>query len=229
MNKTTALMRASFLQLRPYLLVMLGTIAISMIANVIISLSLGDSSENTQVSAANLLTVFLLFVGSVLPAGLFRRVMNLGATRKEYYIGMLLVYSIWSAIFAVLNIIWLQVEIGFIRQYENTFNILEIFGWNQFGIVGMFFYQFGAYLLLISLLNLLFSGLRHVLGWVVWVVLIAAIPIFTSIPSLRHTLADGLLALLFNDSLLQGLGLTLIISLVLLAGGWWFTARRTIV
>lgn len=229
MNKTTALMRASFLQLRSYLLVMLGTIAISMIANVIISLSLGDSSENTQVSAANLLTVFLLFVGSVLPAGLFRRVMNLGATRKEYYIGMLLVYSIWSAIFAVLNIIWLQVEIGFIRQYENTFNILEIFGWNQFGIVGMFFYQFGAYLLLISLLNLLFSGLRHVLGWVVWVVLIAAIPIFTSIPSLRHTLADGLLALLFNDSLLQGLGLTLIISLVLLAGGWWFTARRTIV
>ncbi|MEJ9217105.1 hypothetical protein P4H46_02620 [Paenibacillus glucanolyticus] len=57
---------------------------------------------------------------------------------------------------------------------------------------------------------------------------IAAIPIFTSIPSLRHTLADGLQALLFNDSLLQGFGLTLLISLVLLAGGWWFTARRTI-
>ena len=62
---------------------------------------------------------------------------------------MLLVYSIWSAIFAVLNIVWFQVEISFIRQYENTFNILEIFGWNQFGIVGMFFYQFSAYLLLI--------------------------------------------------------------------------------
>lgn len=149
MNKTTALMRASFLQLRSYLLVMLGTVAISMIANIIVSLSLGDSTENTQVSAANLLTVFLIFVGSVLPAGLFRRVMNLGATRKEYYIGMLLVYSIWSAIFAVLNIVWFQVEISFIRQYENTFNILEIFGWNQFGIVGMFFYQFSAYLLLI--------------------------------------------------------------------------------
>ncbi|OMF69446.1 hypothetical protein BK142_25430 [Paenibacillus glucanolyticus] len=221
-------MRASFLQLRPYLWSILGTIAISILANVIVSLSLGDNGENTQVSAANLLTVFLLFIGSVLPAGLFRRVMNLGATRKEYYAGMLLVYALWSAIFAMLNIIWLQIEIGFIRNYENTFNILEIFGWSQFGIVGMFVYQFGAYLLLISLLNLLFSGLRHVLGWVVWVVFIAAIPIFTSIPSLRHTLADGLQALLFNDSLLQGFGLTLLISLVLLAGGWWFTARRTI-
>lgn len=228
MNKCTVLMRASFLQLRPYLWSILGTIAISILANVIVSLSLGDNGENTQVSAANLLTVFLLFIGSVLPAGLFRRVMNLGATRKEYYAGMLLVYALWSAIFAMLNIIWLQIEIGFIRNYENTFNILEIFGWSQFGIVGMFVYQFGAYLLLISLLNLLFSGLRHVLGWVVWVVFIAAIPIFTSIPSLRHTLADGLQALLFNDSLLQGFGLTLLISLVLLAGGWWFTARRTI-
>ncbi|AWP30158.1 hypothetical protein PVOR_03075 [Paenibacillus vortex V453] len=228
MNKSTVLMRASFLQLRPYLWSILGTIAISILANVIVSLSLGDNGENTQVSAANLLTVFLLFIGSVLPAGLFRRVMNLGATRKEYYAGMLLVYALWSAIFAMLNIIWLQIEIGFIRNYENTFNILEIFGWSQFGIVGMFVYQFGAYLLLISLLNLLFSGLRHVLGWVVWVVFIAAIPIFTSIPSLRHTLADGLQALLFNDSLLQGFGLTLLISLVLLAGGWWFTARRTI-
>jgi hypothetical protein len=228
LNKSTVLMRASFLQLRPYLWSILGTIAISILANVIVSLSLGDNGENKQVSAANLLTVFLLFIGSVLPAGLFRRVMNLGATRKEYYAGMLLVYALWSAIFAMLNIIWLQIEIGFIRNYENTFNILEIFGWSQFGIVGMFVYQFGAYLLLISLLNLLFSGLRHVLGWVVWVVFIAAIPIFTSIPSLRHTLADGLQALLFNDSLLQGFGLTLLISLVLLAGGWWFTARRTI-
>lgn len=139
-------MRASFLQLRPYLWSILGTIAISILANVIVSLSLGDNGENTQVSAANLLTVFLLFIGSVLPAGLFRRVMNLGATRKEYYAGMLLVYALWSAIFAMLNIIWLQIEIGFIRNYENTFNILEIFGWSQFGIVGMFVYQFICFL-----------------------------------------------------------------------------------
>ncbi|MGE7828441.1 hypothetical protein [Paenibacillus sp. NPDC093718] len=55
-----------------------------------------ETAKNTQVSSANLLIVFLIFVGSVLPSGLFRRVMNLGATRKEYYIGMLLVYSIWS-------------------------------------------------------------------------------------------------------------------------------------
>jgi hypothetical protein len=39
-------------------------------------------------------------------------------------------------------------------------------------------------------------------GWVIWAAFIAAIPVFTSIAQLRHKLADGLLMLLFNDSLL---------------------------
>lgn len=71
LNKTTVLMRASFLQLRPYLWVILDFIAAGILANVIVSLSLGDNSENMQVSSVNLLTVFLLFVGSVLPSLLY--------------------------------------------------------------------------------------------------------------------------------------------------------------
>jgi hypothetical protein len=94
-------------------------------------------------------------------------------------------------------------------------------------VAGLFVYQFGAYMLLISLLSLLFSGLRHIAGWVIWVALIAAIPIFTSIAPLRHELASGLQTLLFNDSLLQGFGWTFLLSCVLLAAGWWFTTRRT--
>jgi hypothetical protein len=171
-----------------------------------------------------MLTVFLIFIGIVLPIGYFKRIINLGATRKEYYNGLLMIYTIWSAIFAVSNILWLKLEIGF---NWTTFNILQIFHWDQFGLAGMFVYQFGAYMLLISLLSLLFSGLRHVTGWVIWVALIAAIPIFTSIAPLRHKLAGWLQTMLFNDSLLQGFGWTFILSCVFLAGGWWFTARRT--
>jgi hypothetical protein len=221
-------MKASFLQLRTYLWIILGILAVSVITNLIVSLSMG-SGENSSVSAANLLTLFLIFVGSVLPVCFFRRVINLGATRKEYYLGILLIYALWAAFFAVINIIWFQLELILIRDYEHTFNILEIFHWDQFGIVGMFVYQFGAYLFVLALLNLLFSGLQHAAGWVIWAAFIAAIPIFTSIAPLRHKLADGLLALLFNDSLLQGFGLTFVIACLLLAGGWWFTARRALI
>lgn len=227
MNKTYVLMRASFLQLKIYLWIILGATLVSLITTTIITLSMGNS-ENTSVSVGNVLTILIIFVGSVLPVSLFKRMINLGATRSQYYFGLLLVYVIWSAVFAIFNIAWLQVDIHVVRSYENTFNILEIFHWDQFGIGGMFIYQFGAYMLLISLLNLLFSGLRHFAGWIIWALVVAAIPVFTSIPSLRHQLADGLLTLLFNDSLAQGFGITIVIAVILLAGGWWFTSRRVV-
>ncbi|MCU6792504.1 hypothetical protein OB236_10225 [Paenibacillus sp. WQ 127069] len=229
MNKTTVLMKASFLQLRLYLWIVLGILTVSVITNLIISFAL-RSGENSSVSAANLTTLFLIFVlGSVLPVSFFKKLIILGATRKEYYLNILLVYTLWAALFAVLNIVWFQFELNLIRSYEHTFNILEIFNWDQFGIAGMFIYQFGAYLFLLALLNLLFSGLHHPVGWVIWAAFIAAIPVFTSIAQLRHKLADGLLMLLFNDSLLQGFGLTFIIACLLLLGGWWFTARRALI
>ncbi|MEC0167988.1 hypothetical protein [Paenibacillus graminis] len=227
MNKLIVMLKASFLQLKLYLYVILGVVAVSVLSNIIVSLSIG-SGENPQVSAANVLTVFLIFVGSILPLQLFKRMVNLGATRKDYYYGILVVYVLSAAFFAVLNTVWFQMENSFIRSYETTYNILEIFGWSQFGITGMLIYQFGAYMLLLSLLSLLFSGIRHVLGWVIWVVILAAIPVFTSIAPLRHKLANGLMVLLSNDSLLAGFGLTFLIACVLLAGGWWFTAKRPI-
>ncbi|MFM9281282.1 hypothetical protein [Paenibacillus jiagnxiensis] len=227
MNKLMVLLKASFSQLRIYLLCITGIVAANVIASVIVYLSLGGEHQD-DVSVANLFTIFLIFVASVLPVSFFKRIINLGASRKEYYVGVLIIYTIWSAVFSLFNILWLQIEIGIIRKYEHTLNILEIFHWDQFGLVGMFVYQFGAYMMLMSLLNLLFSGLRHFVGWIIWALLIAAIPIGTSLSSLRPKVAEGLLTLLFNDSLLQGFGLTFLFSCIFLAGGWLFTRRRTI-
>lgn len=227
LQKSPIILRASWLQMRLYFWIVLGVIAITELTNLIVYLSVKNDDTN-MVSVGNLLAVFLIFVGSVLPAGFFRRIVNLGASRKEYYVGLIVVFASMSVLFAALNTLWLQLEIGVIRNYEDTMNILEIFHWNQFGILGMFVYQVGVYLLLLSLLGLLFSGLHHFAGWIIWGLLVAAIPIFTSIAPLRRQLADGLQTLLMNGSLLQGFGLTLLLSCILLAGGWLFTARRPV-
>lgn len=227
MTKTNVLWRASFLQLRVYMWCVFGIVTASFVSNFIVYLSIGYQEDNSQVSIGNMLAIFLIFVAIVLPAAFFKRIINLGATRKQYYVGVLAIYMIWSAAFALFNVLWLEVEKGFIRDYTNIFNLLEIFHWDQFGVIGMILYQFGTYMLLASLLNLLFSGLRHPVGWLLWVLLIAAIPIGTSIPSLRVHVADGFLALLFNDSLFAGLGLTLGLTVLFLFGGWWLTRRRT--
>jgi hypothetical protein len=228
LNKTRALWKASLLQLRIYMWCMVGVAAAGVLANLIVALSMGGSHESKQLSAANVLTVFLIIIAVVLPVSFFKRVINLGASRKEYYISLLVIYSIWTSIFALLNIIFWRLESGLIAHYQQSINILVVFHWVQFGVLGMFVYQFCVYMLLITLLNLLFSGLRHFAGWVIWVVLITAIPIGTSLPSLRPKVADAFLTLLFNDSLLQGAGLAFLLSCVFLAGGWLFTRRRMV-
>lgn len=226
LNKSLAIWKASFLQLRIYLLCVLAFVGAGLLANVIVYLSM-NGEDFSQVSIMNQLVICLIFVGTVLPAGYFKRILNVGATREEYYVGLLTIYAIWAAAAAMANLLWWELEVGIIRDYAGTFNIIEIFHWDQFGVLGILVYQFGTYMLLMSLLSLLFSGLRHVVGWILWVVLIAAIPIGTSVPSLQPKVADFFQTLLFNDSLWKGFGLELALSLVFLAGGWLFTRKRS--
>jgi hypothetical protein len=221
LSKVSVQMKASFLLLRFYLLCVFGIAAINVIVLTIVNLATGINDP--LVSVGNMLTVSLIPIAIVLPLGYFKRIINLGASRKEYYFGLLMIYTIWSALFAVFNILWLKLENSFFRD---SYNILEVFHWDQFGLAGMFLYQFGFYMLLISLLNLLFSGLRHFAGWIIWIVLIVAIPIGTALPSLRPKVGDGFLTFLSNDSLWQGFGINFLLSCLFLAGGWWFTSRR---
>lgn len=227
MSKTNVLWKASYLQMRVYMWWVIGIVAASFVSNFIVYLSTGYQEDNTQVSIGNMLVIFMIFLAIVLPTAFFRKMLNFGATRKTYYIGLTTIYTAWAAAFALFNVLWLELEKGLIREYMNTFNILEIFHWDQFGVVGMFLYQFGTYMLLASLLNLLFSDLRLPAGWVLWVLLAAAIPVGTSVPSLRIHVADVFETLLFNDSLLAGFGLTLGLSILFLSGGWLLTRHRT--
>lgn len=227
MGKSLVLLKASLLHMRIDILAVLSVVVINLLVSIIINLSV-PGNNNIQVSVGNLLAILLIVAAINLPTVFFKKIVNLGATRRQYYTGLIVTHIFWSALFAVLNIAWLKLETGFLREYIATFNILEIFHWDQFNVFGMFLYQFGTYMLLVSILNLLFSCWKHVLGWVFWALLIAAIPIGTSIASLRSKVADGFQALLFNDSLLQGFVLTLGLSCLFFAAGWWFIKRRTI-
>ncbi|SHE36315.1 hypothetical protein SAMN05444392_101167 [Seinonella peptonophila] len=197
--------------------------------DIILSLIWGNEKD-TYVSPGNFITIFLLFVATVLPLSYFKRVINLGASRNEYYTGLLSIYAIWIGIFAVFNVICLKIEMSLSLIYKyNYMNILEIFHWDQFGIIGMFIYQIGVYLLVVSILNLLFSCLQHFIGWIIWIILIvAAIWISISFSTLKPKLVEISLTLLSNDSLLQGFGLNFLISCLFLTTGWLFTRKRLI-
>ncbi|MDO3409395.1 hypothetical protein QWJ34_06440 [Saccharibacillus sp. CPCC 101409] len=226
MNKLGVQFRASFIQIRPALWVVIGLIAVSMIADFTVNMALGDSAENVQISSGNMLLALLPIVAILLPLRTFRQMLNFGASRSEFFKGQIAIYAFAALLLALFNSLWWLLETGFIRDYRQTINILEVFHWTQFGPVGMFVYQTVFYFFVLTLFNLLFSGLQSAAGWVLWVLLIAAIPVGTAIASLRVHVADFFLALLFNDSLIAGMAVNLGLSLAFLAGAWLFTARR---
>jgi hypothetical protein len=81
--------------------------------------------------------------------------------------------------------------------------------------------------MVMALLSMLVSGYSHPVGWLLWALLITAIPVGTAISSLRVHVAAFFKALLFNNSLMTGVLFNLALYVLFAAGGWWFTRRRT--
>jgi len=110
--------------------------------------------------------------------------------------------------------------------HRNTVNLIEAFHWNEFGMAGSLLYQTVFYLMAMALLSMLISGYHHFVGWLLWVLFIVAISTGTAIPTLRVHVVSFFEALLFNGSLLAGVGFNLALFFVFVAGGWFFTRRR---
>ncbi|WP_458121147.1 hypothetical protein [Paenibacillus sp. Z6-24] len=228
MPKWIAYWKASYLELRLYIYIIMALIAAGVLANFIINLAMGPELDNREVTFANLCLCMLVFVASVLPLRFFTRIIHLGASRSQYYTLLITIYAVWAAAMALLNTIWQQVQPTLVSSSLHTYNLVDIFGWSQFGIIGSFVYQFGIYMLFLSVWSLLFSGMYRLIGWILWFVLIIGITLGTSLPAYRPLLAKGFSVLLFNDSLIQGFGIALLLTLVFLAGGWGLTRKRPV-
>lgn len=217
-------LKATYLQLRIYIWIIVIFILLGRLAEFIVGLFV-DSGQDIGLADGNLLLLILLLIAIVLPLSYFKRIVHLGASRKQYFWGLQFVYAVWAAAIALFNSLWPLMEDHVF--HKNTLNLIKAFHWNDFGVVGSFLYQSVFYLMVMALLGMLVSGYHHYIGWLLWGLVIAAIPIGTAIPSLRVHVVSFFKALLFNDSLLVGVGFNLGLFLLFLAGGWFFTRERT--
>lgn len=219
-------LKATYLQMRMYIWFVIMLIILGRLAEFIVSLFI-DGGESTGLSTSNVLILILLLIAIVLPLSYYKRIVHLGASRKQYFVGLQLVFAVWAAVIALFNSLWPVLEANVFRSYKNTVDLIEAFHWNEFGLAGSFLYQTAFYLMAMALLSMLISGYYHFVGWLLWALLLAAIPIGTAIPSLRVHVVLFFKALLFNGSLLAGVGFNLMLFLVFIAGGWLFTRGRT--
>ncbi|MCR8657253.1 hypothetical protein [Paenibacillus endoradicis] len=217
-------LKATYLQLRIYIWMVIILILLGRLAEFIVGL-FTDSSQNRGLSDGNLLLLILLIIAIVLPLSYYKRIVHLGANRKQYFWGLQFVYAVWAAVIALFNSLWPMLEVNVF--HKNNVNLIEAFHWNEFGVAGSFLYQTFFYLMTMALLSMLISGYHHFVGWLLWVLFIVAIPTGTAIPALRTHVVSFFETLLFNDSLLAGIGFNVVLFFVFLAGGWFFIRERT--
>lgn len=219
-------LKATYLQMKIYIWCVIIMILLGRLAELIVSLAIDNSGES-RLSESNMLILILPLLAIVLPINYYKRIVSLGASREQYFKGLQSVFSIWAAAIALCNSFWAVLQVHLFRNYANAIDLIEAFHWNDFGFAGSFLYQTAFYLMVMALLSMLSSGYNHPIGWLLVALLLAAIPVGTAIPSLRVHVVSFFNALLFNDSLLFGIGFNLILYAGFVGGGYLFTKGRT--
>ncbi|TCZ80827.1 hypothetical protein E0485_00595 [Paenibacillus albiflavus] len=216
--------KATYLQLRIYILSIIIFILIGRLTLFIFSIFI-DLSQSKGLSVGNMLIIILLLIAIALPLSYYKRIVHVGASREQYFKGLQFVFAVWAAAIALFNSLWLVFEVNVL--HTNTVDLIKAFHWDDFGLAGSFLYQTAFYLMVMALLSMLVSGYYHPVGWLLSALLIAAIPIGTAIPSLRVHVVFFFKTLLFSSSLLAGVGINLMFYIIFVAGGWFFTRKRT--
>ncbi|CQR55966.1 hypothetical protein [Paenibacillus riograndensis] len=225
MGTLTVHLVATYRQLKMYIWFILMIIVLGRTAELIVT-TLTDSRGVSRLSETNMLILLLPLMAIALPLSYFKRIVHLGASRKQYFQGLHAVFAVWAAAVALINSLWITLQIHVFHNYASAVDLVDAFHWNDFGFAGSFLYQTAFYLMSMALLSTLVSGFSNPVGWLLSALILTAIPVGTAIPSLRIHIASFFKILLLNDSLLLGVGFNLLLYLLFAAGGWLFTRVR---
>lgn len=153
-------LKATYLQMRIFIWGVIILILLGRLADFIVSINI-DSGRGTRLSDGNMLILILLLIAIILPLSYYNRIVNLGASRGQYFKALQFVFAVWAAAIALVNSLWFVLEVKVIRNYTNTVDLIEAFHWNNFGFIGSFLYQTAFYLMVMALLSMLISGYSH--------------------------------------------------------------------
>jgi len=206
----------------PYILtgILAGVMAVQTL--VFLILARNDINTGSQVSFGSLLWILPLLAGIFIPARNFRRIINLGGKRMNFFWGSLMVYAVLAAIVSLANTaIFYVIDLPIIRtelfqpfypfyppeafimgepgHIGGIANLIEVFRWNQNGAAFAFFQQFALLFLISTFTHTLTAIQVKWYGWVTDVVLIAIISVFSPIPVLRRALVWFFNLIIFHD------------------------------
>ena len=157
----------------------------------------------------------------------FKKLMHLGASKKDYYVGCLISYGFLAFCISLANTL-IHLLIDPLYSARTVINLMDVCRWTENGIAMAGVQQMCFLLLVMVFLHVLLSVQAHWYGWLTDAVLVAIICIFTPIAPLRGILSGFFEIVMLNGNAILHIGVCLLLSAALSLGGLAVLKRKTL-
>lgn len=157
----------------------------------------------------------------------FTKLMHLGASKKDYFIGCLTSYGFLALFISVLNTLIHQF-LDPVVPARTVINLMDVCGWTENGILTAGFQQMCFLLLAMIFLHVLLSIQAQWYGWLADLLLTAVICVFTPVAPLRGILAGFFRLIMLNGNAPLHIGICLLFGAGLVLGGIAVLKRKTL-
>ena len=157
----------------------------------------------------------------------FSKLMHLGASKKDYFIGCLISYGFLAFCISLVNTV-IHLVMDPIYPAQAVINMMDMCRWTENGIFVAAIQQMLFLLLVMIFLHVLLSMQAHWYGWLTDAVLVAIICIFTPIAPLRSVLSGFFRLIMLNGNAILHIGTCLLLSAALSLAGLVVLKRKTL-
>ena len=178
-----------------------GIVFLLGLANTITDYFIPGSMNNSIVAIGNFLFLLPIFMGILIPAKNFTKLMNLGGKRMDFWKSCLPVYVLAALAVSLVSLVLCKfLNPVILHRIGGVMDLFDVFGFMGHGIVAAFF-QMSAFLFLAACVAhtlTLIQGRWY--GWIVDVLIVAIISVFTPITVLRSALVWFFHMIIFHNS-----------------------------
>lgn len=157
----------------------------------------------------------------------YTKLVHLGATKKDYYLGSLAGYGVLAFLMSAVNTL-IRLVIDPLNRDQTVVNLMDVCGWWQNGPILAAVQQFLFLLLVMVFLHVLLSVQPYWYGWLADALLAAVVCVFTPIAPLRGLLSKFFGAVMLNGNAQSHLGICLVLTAVFALLGLEALKRKTI-
>ena len=160
-----------------------------------------NGPDNSNIGIGNYLFLIAILGPIFISSMNFRKMMNLGGKRADFFNGSAMTYIIMAAAISLAGLIlYYTYDRLLIQVYYGggTLNVMHVFRWMDNGPIVAFLRQFSFLYLFATFIHTLVAAQDKWYGWVADIVLVAIISVFPPIAPLRAALVWFFNMILFH-------------------------------